>query len=80
MRRLTRITLGFICILLGLPSLVLPILPGWLFLAIGVLLLSVDLPFFEHLVQWLEKRIPGIKKPVERLRQFLQDANEKKGT
>jgi uncharacterized membrane protein YbaN (DUF454 family) len=78
MRRMIRIGLGIICILLGLPGLVLPILPGWTFLAIGVLLLSVDLPFFERLVQWLENRVPRTKKPVERIRQFLQDSNEQK--
>jgi uncharacterized membrane protein YbaN (DUF454 family) len=73
-------TLGIICLLLGLPGLVLPILPGWLFLAIGILLLSVDLPFFEGLVQWLEKRIPRIKEPVEQMRQFLKDSTGQKRT
>jgi uncharacterized membrane protein YbaN (DUF454 family) len=73
-------TLGIICLLLGLPGLVLPILPGWLFLVIGILLLSVDLPFFKGLVQWLEKRIPRIKEPVEQMRQFLKDSTGQKRT
>jgi hypothetical protein len=63
---------------MGMPSLLLPILPGWVFLALGLLLLSVDLPFFERLVQWLEKRVPWIKEPVERQRQSLGDSREQK--
>jgi uncharacterized protein YqgC (DUF456 family) len=78
MKRIIRISLGIFCILLGLPGLVLPILPGWLFLAAGFLLLSIDLPFFQRQVQWLEKSIPRLKEPLERLRQFLQDSNEQK--
>ncbi|MFP3868662.1 MAG: hypothetical protein ACLFUU_10980 [Desulfobacteraceae bacterium] len=72
MRRIIRISLGTILMLLGIPGLVLPILQGWLFLALGALLLSVDLPFFERLVLWIEKRVPRVKKPLERLRNFLR--------
>jgi uncharacterized membrane protein YbaN (DUF454 family) len=78
MKRLIRIALGAICILLGIPGLVLPILPGWLFLALGFLLLSVDLPFFERLVLWVEKRVPRLKEPVERLRQYLGNSKGQK--
>jgi uncharacterized membrane protein YbaN (DUF454 family) len=78
MKRFIRISLGSIFILLGIPGLVLPILKGWLFLALGSLLLSVDLPFFERLVQWIEKRIPRLQKPLERFRQYLQDPDEQK--
>ena len=80
MRRLVRITLGAIFIALGIPGLVLPILQGWLFLAIGALLLSVDIPFFDRLVQWIEARVPRIKKPLERMRNYLKGPEEgKKG-
>jgi len=64
--------------MLGIPGLVLPILQGWLFLALGALLLSVDIPFFDRLVQWLEERVPRIKKPLERVRSFLKGSNEGK--
>jgi uncharacterized protein len=72
MRRIIRISVGSIYILLGIPGLVLPILQGWLFLALGCLLLSVDLPFFDRMVQWIEKKIPQIEKPLERVREFLK--------
>ena len=54
MWRMVRISLGTILILLGIPGLILPILQGWLFLALGALLLSMDVPFFDRLVRWIE--------------------------
>jgi uncharacterized protein len=76
MRRIVRITFGAILILLGIPGLVLPILQGWLFLALGALLLSVDVPFFDRLVHWIEERVPVVKKPLERVRVFLRGSNK----
>lgn len=72
MRRLIRIALGSLLIILGVPGLVLPILQGWLFIALGALLLSVDIPLFDRMVRWLEERFPLIRKPVERMRTFLK--------
>lgn len=76
MWRFVRISLGTILILLGIPGLVLPILQGWLFLALGALLLSVDIPLFDRLVRWIEKKVPPVKKPVERLRNFLKGSEK----
>ena len=80
MWRLVRISLGTILILLGIPGLVLPILQGWLFLALGAVLLSVDVPFFDRMVRWIERKVPPVKKPVERLRNFLKGSVEKEKT
>ena len=76
MWRLVRISLGTILILLGIPGLVLPILQGWLFLALGALLLSVDVPFFDRLVRWIEQKVPPVKKPVERLCNYLKGSEK----
>jgi hypothetical protein len=67
-----RNALGAILIILGIPGLVLPILQGWLFIAVGALLLSVDIPFFDRMVRWLEEKVPQLKKPLERVRSFLK--------
>ena len=75
MRRLLRIFLGTLLILIGIPGLVLPILQGWLFLALGALLLSIDIPFFDRMVLFLENRLPPIKKPLECMRNFLRRTN-----
>ena len=76
MWRLVRISLGTILILLGIPGLVLPILQGWLFLALGALLLSVDIPLFDRLVRWIEQKVPPVKNPVERLRNYLKGSEK----
>jgi hypothetical protein len=41
-KRLSRIVLGCLFLLLGLAGLVLPVLQWWLFLAMGVIVLSID--------------------------------------
>ena len=76
MRRIVRISLGSIAIVLGLVGLVVPILQGWLFLALGGVLLSVDVPFFDRVVTWIEDRVPPVKKPVERLRDYLKGSKK----
>jgi uncharacterized membrane protein YbaN (DUF454 family) len=50
LKRFLVITLGVLSIIIGLAGLVLPILQGWLFLAIGILLLSMYSP---GLRRWL---------------------------
>jgi hypothetical protein len=59
MARIIRIILGSFLIVLGVAGLFLPILQGWLFLALGVLLLSVDIPVFNRLVCRIGNRFPG---------------------
>ena len=76
MRRIVRISLGCIAIVLGLVGLVVPILQGWLFLALGGILLSVDVPFFDRVVTWIEDRVPPVKKPVKRLRDYLRGSKK----
>lgn len=71
MRRIIRITVGTVCILLGLPGLFLPVLQGWLLLALGALLLSVDIPFFTRMVRWIEERFPRVGDVLDRVRRFL---------
>jgi hypothetical protein len=36
----------------------------------------VDVPFFDRLVTWIEDRIPPVKKPVQRLRNYLRDSKK----
>lgn len=60
------ITLGVLSILLGLMGLVLPFLQGWLFLAIGALLLSMYSPGIRT---WMDRhtiKYPKLHAFVER--------------
>jgi P-type Ca2+ transporter type 2C len=60
-RRLILLTTGWICVLLGLIGLVLPILQGLLFLAIGFVLLSAEYRFAQKFVRWFRVRYPHLK-------------------
>jgi uncharacterized membrane protein YbaN (DUF454 family) len=68
-RKVLRITLGIIFIVLGLLGLVFPILQGWLFLAVGALLLSRYVPFFERIISWIRNRFPRIGRKAEKIQE-----------
>ncbi len=72
MSKLTRHLLGWSLIILGAAGLFLPILQGWLFIALGALLLSPDVPVFHRLVVWIERRFPAVTGPLDRLRARLK--------
>lgn len=57
-KRIVRIIAGWIFIALGIAGLVLPILQGILFLAIGVILLAPDVPFFGRIQEKFKERYP----------------------
>lgn len=59
-RRFTRLGLGILSLSVGLAGLFLPILQGWLFLGIGALLLSPEIPIFERLLRYIEGKYPSI--------------------
>lgn len=71
MRTVIRHILGWSALALGVAGLFLPILQGWLFIAVGAMLLSPDVPFFRRLVAWIETRFPAIRKVTRRLRRKL---------
>jgi len=63
--------LSWLCLILGVVGLVLPILQGWLFLALGAVLLDPDLPIFARLVCWIERRFPRVRRLLQKLRRRL---------
>jgi uncharacterized membrane protein YbaN (DUF454 family) len=63
--------MGWACLALGVLGLVLPILQGWLFIAIGALMLAPDVPLFARLVCWVENRSPRLRSFLARLRARL---------
>lgn len=68
---LLRISLGSLLLLLGLIGLVLPVLQGGLFLILGLLLLSPNVPAFARLLCWIEERFPRLQSTVRRMRKFV---------
>ena len=47
-----------VLIVLGLLGLVLPIIPGWVFLIPGLILLSREFHWARRLLEWLKHRLP----------------------
>lgn len=59
-----RVIAGWFFIVLGLLGLVLPVLQGILFLAIGALLLAPYVPFFRRIKVYLFRRFPRMRKRI----------------
>jgi uncharacterized membrane protein YbaN (DUF454 family) len=60
MKKVYRHVFGWFFILLGIIGLFLPILQGVLFLFVGAIILAPEVPFFQKLIDKLEKRHPEI--------------------
>jgi uncharacterized membrane protein YbaN (DUF454 family) len=67
-RRAVRHILGWGLLILGIAGLVLPLLQGWLFIALAALLLAPDVPIFARLLSWIENRFPALRHPIRRVR------------
>jgi uncharacterized membrane protein YbaN (DUF454 family) len=62
MKRLLKLTAGWLFIVLGILGLFLPILQGMLFLLIGLFILSQELPWAARLLEKLKTRFPKVTK------------------
>lgn len=49
--------IGIILIIIGLFGFVLPILPGWLFLLIGLEFIGINLVFFDRIKEYIKNKI-----------------------
>ena len=72
-----RHALGWSLLILGIAGLVLPVLQGWLFIALAALLLAPDIPIFARLLNWIEARFPSLRHPIQRLRVRLGHPHER---
>jgi uncharacterized membrane protein YbaN (DUF454 family) len=71
MMSVLRICFGSLLILLGLVGLVLPVLQGVLFLAMGIVVLSSEVPLLARFLAKIEDRFPRIRQALQRLRGTL---------
>ncbi|HTL48207.1 MAG TPA: hypothetical protein VL688_09155 [Verrucomicrobiae bacterium] len=74
--KIFRITSGILFLILGFLGLFLPVLQGILFLGTGLLLLSVDIPFFHRFVVRLENRFPVLREKLGAWRRRLGHGGE----
>lgn len=67
MKRLLRYLSGFALVLLGLLGLILPIMPGWVFLVPGLMILSEEIPwldrFLKKWIAWGKEKMAREKQP-----------------
>ncbi|HYD32189.1 MAG TPA: PGPGW domain-containing protein [Azospirillaceae bacterium] len=61
---------GFLA--LGIPGLVLPILQGWLFIIIGLLLLSREYHWARQLLERLRRRFPRIAAKADQAADYVR--------
>ncbi len=66
MKRVLKLTLGWIFIVLGVAGLFLPFLQGILFLAIGATLLAQESPWAHDKLQKLRRRYPRASATLDR--------------
>ena len=56
LRRVARVSAGAGLVVLGIMGLILPIMPGWVFLIPGLLILADYFPGIKGLVEWAKKK------------------------
>jgi hypothetical protein len=66
--RVARHIAGWALLALGVAGLFLPVLQGWLLIALAALLLAPDVPLFGRLLDWMENRFPALHGPIHRAR------------
>lgn len=55
-RKTLRLFSGFALVLIGIVGLILPIMPGWIFVIPGLLILSEYFPPVKRLVEWAKRQ------------------------
>jgi uncharacterized protein YqgC (DUF456 family) len=55
--RILRRAAGTILLVIGLAGLLLPILPGWLLIFVGLALLGVKLPYADRLLEYARSKL-----------------------
>jgi uncharacterized membrane protein YbaN (DUF454 family) len=59
LRKILRPFLGFFLVILGVIGLILPIMPGWVFLIPGLIILGDYFPPIKRLVEWAKAKARG---------------------
>lgn len=65
--RLARHVAGWVVLGLGIAGLILPILPGWLLIGWGAIILAADVPLFARCIQRIENRFPALRRVTEKM-------------
>ncbi len=62
MRAIFRIASGIGLVLVGVIGVILPVMPGWIFLIPGLVILADYFPPVRRLVDWAKAKVESVKK------------------
>ena len=71
--RLGRQLAGWGLLALGAVGIVMPVMPGWIFVAWGAVILAPDVPFIGRLLDRLAEKVPQLRSAIERARGRPED-------
>ncbi|MCU1310835.1 MAG: hypothetical protein JWO20_1960 [Candidatus Angelobacter sp.] len=66
MKRIALIVAGWISLLVGVAGLFLPVIQGWFFILLGLVLLSTEYVWAHHLLRKLFVRFPKVENAVHK--------------
>ncbi|MCX6993915.1 MAG: hypothetical protein NT011_12345 [Kiritimatiellaeota bacterium] len=67
---LIRQVAGWTLIAIGVAGLILPVLPGWLFLGAGALVLAPHVRLFRRFAAWIHVRFPALRAHLRKFRNY----------
>ena len=73
LKRILVLTVGIVCIVLGFAGLALPFLQGFLFLAIGFILISMVSPAVRTWMEHHTRKFPKVHAMVEKIEKKITD-------
>jgi uncharacterized membrane protein YbaN (DUF454 family) len=76
-RNLLEIIGGFLLVLIGILGLILPIMPGWIFLIPGLVLLGQHFDWAKRLVAWARDKAEGVAGGMRKERHQEQEPPQK---
>lgn len=65
-KKVLRIAAGIGLILIGIVGLILPVMPGWVFIIPGLVILSEHFEWAKRLTDWLKNKFAEARKAMER--------------
>jgi uncharacterized membrane protein YbaN (DUF454 family) len=72
LRRIGVVALGWSLAIGGVIGLLLPVIPGWLLIVLGALVLKTEHPWLRRVLQKLSARFPVLKRGLNRVSSWLE--------
>ncbi len=65
MKEILRTAAGFILVVVGIAGLILPVMPGWIFLIPGLVILGERFKWAKRLVEWAKHKAALAKEKIK---------------